>query len=122
MIDLSSESLLSLADAAKLVPPARLGRPVSFQCVLRWVLEGSRAPDGRAVKLEALRVGGRWVTSREALQRFAEALTPQPDHNADAASTPRQGRRNQSPGPAGRWGRQRKASAMAAGKEGHRDA
>jgi hypothetical protein len=26
--------------------------------------------------LEAVRLGGRWVTSREALQRFAERLTP----------------------------------------------
>jgi hypothetical protein len=35
-----------------------------------------RAPSGDLVRLEAVRLGGRWLTSREALQRFAEALTP----------------------------------------------
>jgi len=44
--------------------------------VLRWILDGATAPDGRRVKLDGLRVGGRWITSLEALQRFAEALTP----------------------------------------------
>jgi len=28
------------------------------------------------VKLEAARVGGRWLTSKEALERFSVALTP----------------------------------------------
>jgi hypothetical protein len=28
------------------------------------------------VRLEGLRLGSRWVTTRQALQRFAEALTP----------------------------------------------
>jgi hypothetical protein len=87
MIDLSTESVLSLRDAAKLLPPARLGRPVSFACVWRWVLSGARAATGQKVKLEALRLGGRWVTSREALQRFAEALTPRAE--AVAVDPPR---------------------------------
>jgi hypothetical protein len=77
MIDIATESTLTLADAAKLLPSVRMGRPVSFQCILRWVQEGSRGPDGRTVKLEAVRLGGRWITSKEAMQRFAEALTPQ---------------------------------------------
>jgi hypothetical protein len=76
MIDLSTEATLTLADAAKLLPSVRMGRPVSYQCVLRWVKEGSRRSDGRIVKLEAVRLGGRLITSKEALQRFAEALTP----------------------------------------------
>jgi hypothetical protein len=28
------------------------------------------------VRLEAIRLGSRWFTSREALQRFAQSLTP----------------------------------------------
>lgn len=40
-------------------------------------MKGTKAPDGSTVRLEALRLGGRWVTNREALQRFAEASTPQ---------------------------------------------
>jgi hypothetical protein len=39
-------------------------------------LSGAKAPDGSKVKLEAVRMGSRWLTSREALQRFAERLTP----------------------------------------------
>jgi hypothetical protein len=39
-------------------------------------MAGTKAPDGRVVRLEAIRLGGRWLTSVEALQRFAAALTP----------------------------------------------
>jgi len=76
MLDISSESTISLTQAARLLPLGRRGRPVSLSCVLRWVLSGAIGPSGERVRLEALRLGGRWVTSREALQRFAEALTP----------------------------------------------
>jgi hypothetical protein len=93
MIDLSTESTCSLRDAAKLVPSGRLGKPVSFQCLLRWALDGARGPDGQLVKLEALRLGGRWITSKEALQRFAERLTPHTDNTPTPARTPRQRRR-----------------------------
>jgi hypothetical protein len=82
MTDILSESTLSLTQAARRLPPGRGNRPVSLSCVLRWVLDGAKAPDGTRIKLEALRLGGRWVTSAEALRRFAEALTPQ------AGSTP----------------------------------
>jgi hypothetical protein len=100
MIDLNAESSLSLSQAARLLPPGRRGRPATLSCLLRWVLSGTKAPDGRIVKLEALRLGARWVTSREAIQRFAEALTPRLD--AGPAPTPR------SPG------RRRRASERAA--------
>jgi hypothetical protein len=76
MLDITAESVLSLNQAARELPPGRGGRPVSLGCILRWVLEGAKAPDGKRVRLEALRMGGRWITSRESLQRFAEALTP----------------------------------------------
>jgi hypothetical protein len=76
MIDLQTEQTLSLSQAARLLPPGRRGRPVTLSCLLRWVLDGIDAPSGGRVRLEAARLGGRWVTSREALQRFAERLTP----------------------------------------------
>ena len=76
-IDLTTESAITLADAAALLPPARAGRPVTAECILRWILRGCRIPGStERVRLEALRVGGRWLTSREALQRFAERQTP----------------------------------------------
>jgi hypothetical protein len=75
-IDLGSERTLSLSQAARILPPGRRGRPVTLSCVLRWVLEGVRLPSGEAVRLEAMRLGGRWLTSMEALQRFAARQTP----------------------------------------------
>ena len=38
MIDLSGESLISLGQAARSLPPGRRGRPVTLSCLLRWVL------------------------------------------------------------------------------------
>jgi hypothetical protein len=84
MIDLAKETLLSLAQAAKIQPPGRRDRPMSLSCILRWLLHGVRGPDGKVVRLEAVRLGGRWLTSREALQRFAEAQTPCLDGAADS--------------------------------------
>jgi len=43
---------------------------------VRWILNGTKRQDGQLVRLEALRMGSRWITSVEAIQRFAEALTP----------------------------------------------
>jgi hypothetical protein len=47
-----------------------------FASIWRWITKGLPAPDGQRVRLEAIRVGGKWVTSREAFERFCEALTP----------------------------------------------
>ena len=76
MIDLSTEIAISLTQAARLLPPARNGRPVTLGCILRWIVQGAKNPAGKRVHLEAVRLGGRWITSKQALQRFAEALTP----------------------------------------------
>jgi hypothetical protein len=70
MIDLKTETPLSLAQAAKLIPPTRQDKPVHVSTLVRWILHGVRG-----VQLEAVRVGGRWITSREALERFSAALT-----------------------------------------------
>lgn len=76
MIDLATEQTISLGQAARLLPPGRGGRPVTLSCVLRWILNGASSPSGELVRLEAIRIGGRWCTSTQALQRFAQALTP----------------------------------------------
>src|SRR5262245_44274246 len=76
-----TEKVLALVQAAKLVPPARNGKKCHTSTLLRWITRGQAG-----VKLEGLRLGGRWFTSLEALQRFAEALTP--DRSADQP-TPR---------------------------------
>jgi hypothetical protein len=79
MLDLTAEKPLPLAAAAAVLPPGRNGRKCHLSTVLRWITDGVKAPDGSLVRLEALRLGSRWVTSREALQRFAERLTPRQD-------------------------------------------
>jgi hypothetical protein len=75
MIDLKTESPLSLAQAARIIPPTRLDKPVHVSTVVRWILHGVRG-----VRLEAVRIGGRWITSQESLERFSAALTTK--HNA----------------------------------------
>jgi hypothetical protein len=95
MIDLTKESPLSLSEAGRLLPPGRRNKRPSLSCLLRWVETGIKSPTGELIRLEALRCGGRWLTSREALQRFALALTPRLDAPAaPAIRTPAQRRRS----------------------------
>jgi hypothetical protein len=84
MFDTTAEKPIPLAEACKLVPPARQGKRTHLSTLLRWILRGARNPAGGIVRLEAVRLGSRWMTSREALQRFAEALTPSTDTPAPA--------------------------------------
>lgn len=62
MIDLASEQVIPLTQAARLLP----SRP-STATLWRWMQKGAR---GR--KLETCIIGGRRYTSVEALQRFTE--------------------------------------------------
>ena len=66
---------LSLSAAGRLFPGHRGGKSVDPSTVFRWVTKGTRAPNGVSVKLEAVRVGVRWLTSRGAIARFVAALT-----------------------------------------------
>lgn len=66
---------LSLAAAGRRLPGHRGGRAVAPSTVYRWVVQGTRTPAGGVVRLEAARVGGRWLTSSAALDRYATALT-----------------------------------------------
>jgi hypothetical protein len=49
---------------------------VHLSTIVRWITRGVRSPAGELIRLEALRCGGRWISSLEALQRFSERLTP----------------------------------------------
>lgn len=81
-INLWNEKLLTLDQVVNLLPPRRDGKPLQVASVYRWIHEGVRASDGR-VRLEAVRCAGRWLTSKEALQRFVDAQTRrQPDEKA----------------------------------------
>jgi hypothetical protein len=75
-IDMTTESTLTLTEAAKLVPPGHGGKKTHISTLLRWILDGVSSPSGEKVRLEGARLGSRWITSKEALQRFMERLTP----------------------------------------------
>jgi Protein of unknown function (DUF1580) len=75
-IDVTADDTLSLAEACRLLPRGRKGTKPHLSTLVRWILHGSSAPDGRRVKLAAVRCGGKWITSRGALREFCAALTP----------------------------------------------
>src|SRR6478672_11134742 len=86
MIDVTTEHLIRLDEATLLVGKGRNGRPVHVTTILRWISTGQRAPGGNIVHLEGIRIGGSWRTSREALQRFAEQLTPRVESDPQPSS------------------------------------
>jgi hypothetical protein len=67
---------LGMGAAARMLPAHRGEGTARPSTIWRWIVQGVRTPDGSTVKLEASRVGGRWLTSRAALARFSAALTP----------------------------------------------
>ena len=73
---LNGEPALPLAQlAAKSNYPGQRGASRVHPATLtRWILRGARAVDGRTVKLEAVRLGSRWLSSEAALGRFVAAL------------------------------------------------
>jgi hypothetical protein len=87
MIDLTNESPLTIEEAARLIP-GRAGRHTNFSTVFRWVTKGIVSPTGEKVQLRAARAGAKWITSREALQEFLNALTPDLQNVAPEVRTP----------------------------------
>jgi hypothetical protein len=73
--NLLAEELLTLPEAAKLLPPLRLGRPVTGSALWRWAVRGVRLSSGSRLKLEIIAIGSRVFTSREALERLCERKT-----------------------------------------------
>lgn len=71
MIDMSCESLITLREAARLVPrrKGKTGQTVTTQTVTSWITRGKNG-----VRLEALSDPTGWYTSLQAVQRFLEAL------------------------------------------------
>jgi hypothetical protein len=73
------ERTLRLREVGDYLPTGRRGKRLSLSAALRWVLNGVILSDGRRVRLEAVRCGGKWITSLEALERLAAAQTPRLD-------------------------------------------
>lgn len=68
--NLLKESLVKLVLAGKQIP----GGGVSPGCIERWIRKGVRG-----VVLEVCRIGNTRYTSKEAIQRFLEAINQEPE-------------------------------------------
>ncbi len=88
------ETTCGLSAAAKSLPRLNRDRPVAISTLVRWVTKGVRGPGGSRVRLEAVRLGGRWITSAEAIARFVSALSDKPSEAAGPLRTPGQRRRS----------------------------
>ena len=73
-----TEHLISLAEAGASIPSRHRGKHVNGATVWRWCRKGLRTADGRQVFLGHIRVGGHYVTSSEALERFCQSMNPPP--------------------------------------------
>jgi hypothetical protein len=73
-VDLTREEAISFEQARLIMPPKRSGKPVHAETIRRWVTVGCQTPAG-PVRLEAVRLGSRWITTREAIGRFMRRLT-----------------------------------------------
>jgi hypothetical protein len=69
-IDVTTEQLISLREAARNLPARRQGKKPHVSCLYRWTTRGCRG-----VVLESVSVGGTRCTSREALARFIQRLS-----------------------------------------------
>ena len=81
MLAIGKERTVSLEQAAKSLPGWN-GRSINASTVWRWIVHGTRAIDGTVVCLEAIKVGGRWITTLEALDRFLSASNARAEGNA----------------------------------------
>jgi len=79
-IDITNENVFPVREAPRHIP----GRP-SQASVWRWVLHGVGG-----IKLDSILMGGRRLTSSEAIQRFADARTAAVNGEAAPTRTPRQ--------------------------------
>jgi hypothetical protein len=72
-ISILSEDRLSIEEARLLLGTG--GKPCDYSRVYRAIMEGDLLPNGQRHRLEAARFGRRWVTSKQAIERFVEAMT-----------------------------------------------
>jgi hypothetical protein len=98
VIDATQEDLITLAAAAAGLPRRRRGCPVHPSALYRWTTSGCRG-----VILESIQIGNVRCTSKQALQRFFEALSAV---SGAGAGNPR--------GPGGRTIAQRQRAAQRA--------
>jgi hypothetical protein len=83
---LGGEPLITLRQAAKHFPLTQ-GKGLHMATVFRWIRDGVLGPNRTRIRLEAVKVGSRWLTSIAALERFVERQTPTFDDGAEPIRT-----------------------------------
>lgn len=83
MLQVGTEQLITLTEAARLLPRRRKRRRVNVSTLYRWATKGLRG-----ARLETVQVGGTRCTSREALDRFFASLPPSGGAGAGVAPPP----------------------------------
>src|SRR5262245_48742030 len=81
---LLDEDLIGLAQLAASIKSHRRHGSLAIQACWRWATKGVKLPNGTVVKLETVRLAGRYLTSREAYKRFLLAQTPDSGQPAPA--------------------------------------
>lgn len=74
-LNLADERRIGLKEAASLYPSFREGKPTHLSTVWRHITQGVRLANGDTIRLEAYRLGGRWTTSVESIERYMKRLT-----------------------------------------------
>lgn len=69
-INITRETIITLPEAAAMLPARRGGRKVHVSTLFRWAQKGCRG-----VRLEVVRIGSALHTSKEAMARFCDRLT-----------------------------------------------
>lgn len=77
-MDLGTETPLTLSEAALIVPRLS-GKPAKVRTLYKWARQGVRG-----ISLETAMIGGRLVTSRQALDRFFSQLVSIRQYRIDA--------------------------------------
>ncbi len=72
-IDFDNVELLTLAKAARLLPPVRGDKTLHPSTLMRWATVGIKAASGRIIKLKSVFVGGTRMTSRAWMKEFQAA-------------------------------------------------
>lgn len=89
MIDITTETLICIADAAAMIPSCRQGKKTHTATIWRWISKGQNG-----VRLESIKRPGGTLTSREAVQRFLNALSDprdlSPRHRPDRKPSKRE--------------------------------
>jgi hypothetical protein len=72
---------LTINEVASSLPGHRQNERTSPATITRWILRGCQSLAGRTIRLHAVRAGGRWLVSPDALTEFFNTLGELPDAN-----------------------------------------